>query len=193
MGGGDGSDVPGLSDAGQDVRPGWEAHPGGQERALGLRSHGYWAMASLARTQLLFLGPGLRHQIRCCSRPAPLSVAGVAPGAHPAFPTAPAPHRGRAGSPQRCQPQAARARTWLHPTDCLFSPQHGSHWVKNPGDQTSLSPCRGKPGGGGEAGYLICGRALAVGPMRGDPGSSPDPDPQFLHSFSPAHWSLMIC
>lgn len=48
VGKGSSNDVPGLSDKNQDLGPSCEGHPGGQERALGLRSHGYWAGANLA-------------------------------------------------------------------------------------------------------------------------------------------------
>lgn len=106
-----------LFDEGQDFGPSCQAHPGGQERAWGLRSHGDWAVASLAHARFLFLVRGLRHQIRCCLPLAPSAMAGLAPAAQPASPTglALAPHCGRAPYPQGLGPPSSQG---LAPSLC---------------------------------------------------------------------------
>lgn len=88
--------MPGLFDQGPGRGPQLRGPPGGQERALGLRSHGCWAVASLARTEFLFLDCGLLHQIWCCGYLAP-------PQQQTWLACTPRPPPGQNPAPRQCQ------------------------------------------------------------------------------------------
>lgn len=173
--------MPGSTDRSQDLDYGCEAHPGDHEHALGLRSHGYWAVASLAP----YTVPIPRSQALAPNMVLLMSGTFIhGQQGHILSRLIPPPHQGKPAHPSATGPEQPGPRSIC--LSALINVVHSG--LKILRTEIASLPA-GENQGQGNMGFLVYITALPLTtPSGGSQAAHPTSDPQCPHSH--AHWLI---